>query len=222
MLVAVEGPSAVGKTTLLSSAAPAEGVVGEEWEALGIPRGSAPPRPQAPEAQQFWVDLNARRWDLLLKLEERQGAAYADTDPLKLYYNFALAGTGEVPREVFEEGWRRTREAVREHRLGFVDRVVYLEASRDTLSRRKAHDTTRTRSNFELHARLTDAMQGYYAALEKLRPGTLRWLDAEGPMPESSAFAASLEEAPRYERYDLASLDQLERDLDRLLRAGSP
>jgi hypothetical protein len=81
-------------------------------------------------AQKFWVDLNIRRWELLLDVEARRGAAFVDTDPPKLYYNFALVKVGELAYEVFEEQWRLSREAILERRLGFVDRGVYQSDSR--------------------------------------------------------------------------------------------
>ncbi len=222
MLVTVEGPSAVGKTALLLSATPTESVVGEGWEAVGVSRAAEPAAPLSSEAQRFWVDLNVRRWEQFLEVEERRGTAYADTDPLKLYYNFALVKAGELPREVFEEGWRLSREAMEGRRLGFVDRVVYLKASPATLAKRKASDAARTRRNFGLHQRLTKAMEGYYAALEELRPETVCWLDAEGEIPKHAAIEALSGEAPRRDRYDVALLDALKAELDRLLEGGSP
>lgn len=219
MLVAVEGPSAVGKTTLLGLV-PAERVVGEEWEALGIPRGSGPAEPRGVDAQRFWVDLNARRWGLLLDCERRHGEAYADTDPLKLYYNFALTSLGEMPREVFAEGWRWTLRAMEERRLGFVDRVVYLRASPSKLAERKAGDASRRRGGFELHVRLGSAMEAYYAALERLRPGTVRWLDTEGGVPEEGKSGLRDPGTEQRDRYDASIIGQLKHDLDRLLSDG--
>ena len=218
MLVTVEGPSAVGKTTLLRRATSVQNVVDEEWEAVGIPRGSGPAEPLALEAQRFWIDLNARRWELLLDVERRCGRAYADTDPLKLHYNFALTEVGELPRRVFEEGWRLSREAFRQRRLGFVDRVVYLKASTATLAERKAADGFRTRRNFGLHQRLGEAMEGYYAALEGLRPGTVCWFDAEGEVSRHAALPEALSHgAPRRDRYDVALMEEFKAELDRLL-----
>lgn len=220
MLVAVEGPSAVGKTTLLRQVL-AERVVGEEWEALGIPRGSGSAEPQGVDAQQFWVDLNSRRWQLLVDIEARHGEGYADSDPLKLYYNFALTSIGKAPHEVFEEGWRWTRRAMEERRLGFVDRVVYLQASPGKLAQRKAADASCSRRGFDLHVRLGHAMEAYYAAVERLRPGAVRWLDAEGEAPADAICALEEPEAHRRHRYDVTVLDRLKGDLDDLLTKGS-
>ncbi len=219
MLVAVEGPSAVGKSTLLRLAAPASSVVDEDWEAVGLSRAAGPAEPLSVEAQGFWVDLNIRRWALLLEVEQRCGIAYADTDPPKLYYNFALARIGELPRGVLEQQWYLTREAIGQRRLGFVDRVVYLDAAPRTLARRRAGDTSRTRRNFRLHQRLVGAMGDFYATLERIRPGTVRWMDAEREVSKTTAGEALTLDASRRDRYDLTSLDALKAELDRILQS---
>ncbi len=129
VLIAVEGPPAVGKMTLLMGV-PKELVVGEE--PLRIP-----PRTTPEEVLRLGVALNERRWTRLLGAESASGQAYADSDPLKLYYGFFSAAVGGLPaswpigttaREVFEEGWWLHRESVIERRLGFVDQVVLLYA----------------------------------------------------------------------------------------------
>lgn len=212
MLVVIEGPSAVGKTTLLT-AMPPEQVIGEE--ALLIPPGT-----DLLAAERYGVELNARRWERLVAAERRYGRAYADSDPLKLYYGFALAAEGELQREVFEEGWRLARRALSEERLGFADRVVFLSASPRTLAERRAGDSSRRRGKFSSHVRLIDAFALYYAALERARPGMLRWLDAEGDLRgDAMALIAGLGPS-EHGRYDVSLLDGLKRELDRVLAAG--
>lgn len=220
MIAVVEGPSAAGKTSALRPMPP-ELVVGEEWDALGIPRGSGPAEPRGRAAQRFWVDLNARRWDLLLEAEAAFGRAYADTDPLKLYYNFALVAVGAVAREVFEDGFRYTRTAMAARRLGFADHVILLSAPPEVLAARRAGDATRRRLNFDLHVRLGTPMDRYYAALDRLRPGTVHHIDA-GRDVQPAAVQATVRglEAIQRERYDVELLHQLKRELDKALRAG--
>ncbi len=185
--------------------------------AVGVPRAAEPAEPLSLGAQRFWVDLNIRRWELLVDVEARRGMAYADTDPPKLYHNFALLKAGELPREVFEGQWRLSREAIQDCRLGFVDRVVYLKASEEALAGRKAGDASRIRRNFELHQSLIGAMEEYYATLEKVRPETVRWIESEGEVSRRSAIAALSREAPRRDRHDVALLDDLKAELDRIL-----
>jgi hypothetical protein len=219
MLIAVDGPSAVGKTTLLRSL-PTEQVVGEDWEPLGVSRADRPADPLGEEMYRFQVDISERRWAKLLDVEARHGVAFADTDPLKLYYDFATVAVGAKPRIAFERDAHATRLAVAAGRLGFVDHVLLLSASPETLAARRARDleeTGRRRGNFSLHQRLGPAMEAYYAALEGLRPGTVHLLDAgANARPRALALLARL--APHgYERHALQILDSLVARLEAIL-----
>lgn len=216
MLIVVEGPTAVGKTTWLR-ALPPEQVVAEEWEALGIPRGGGPADPDGVEAQAFWVAANSRRWSLALEAERQHGLACVDTNPLKLYYNFALVAEGLMDRVVFEAGFQHTRAAMAEGRLGFADHIVLLTASPAALAARKAGDPNRSRRHFASNVRLGPALQAYHATLEELRPGTVRVFETENsPLPAAESLLSQLE-PPRWPRSDLATLDRLKQRLDRIL-----
>lgn len=120
LLIVVEGPSAVGKTTTLRRMPP-EQIVGEE-----IIRASSQGDPS-------YMEMNARRWKRFLEIEDRFGTAYADSDPLKLYYNFALASVGRLDRDVYEAEWSTSERAMLEGEVGFADRVVSLSASTEEL-----------------------------------------------------------------------------------------
>lgn len=210
MLIVVEGPSAVGKTTLLDRVR-AERVVGEE--ALRVPPGMG-----AMGAIPYAVESSARRWHRLLEAEARYGRAYADGDPLKLYYDYARVAVGDLDRAVYDAGWRSIAQAMDECRVGFADRVVYLFASPQTLAHRKASDATRRRGKFTLHVRLIPAMRAYYAVLERLRPGTVRWLDAEDdPRSETVSELEGSTLDLRRDRYDVSTLGRLKEELDRSL-----
>lgn len=209
MLIVIEGQSAVGKTTFLAPLPP-EQVVAEE--VLQIPASAGPL-----EALPYGVELNTRRWKRLVEAEARYGRAYADSDPLKLYYGFALVSVGELPREVFDEGWRLSAQAVAERKQGLVDHVVFLSAPPEKLAERKSGDASRRRGKFALHVRLGPAMEAYYAALERLRPGTVRWMDASGDIRGDATTLLTDLQSRGYERYDTAVLVELKRSLDRLL-----
>ncbi|MDP9371795.1 MAG: hypothetical protein M3Q65_04955 [Chloroflexota bacterium] len=67
--------------------------------------------------------------------------------------------------------------------------------------------------------RLGPSLKAYYAALERLRPGTVHRLEAAGDA-RAAAMVVLRRLAPhQYERYDTTVLDRLKRDLDRLLAA---
>jgi hypothetical protein len=205
-LVVVEGPSAVGKTTLLKFV-PADFVVGEE--VLRVPAGTGPL-----ESIPYAVESSARRWERLLETEVQHGHAYADSDPLKLYYDFARVAIGELDRAVYEAGWRSMARAMGEGKVGFADSVVYLSASPTTLTERRNTDTRRRRGKFALHVRLVPAMRTYYAALEQIRPRTVRWLEAEGAPQLEGLSAPEGSEGRMLNRYDVAALERLKQDLD--------
>jgi len=209
MLVAVEGPSAVGKTTLLREMPP-EQVVGEE--PLRTPDGMS-----REETSSHAAALNARRWNRLLEVEERHGCAYADGDPLKLYYDFARVSIGELDRETYEAGWHLMERAMVDERIGFSDCVIFLSAPLEELARRRVGDTTRRRRKFALHARLIPAMRAYYETLERIRPGTVRWLNAEGYLPEAIPPALLEQTFHRRNRYTVSDLESLKHELDLML-----
>jgi hypothetical protein len=217
MIIVVEGPSAVGKTSLLRTF-PASQVVGEEWEALGIPRGSGPEKPQSKDVQDFWVELHTMRWQKLLETKSSLGHAYADTDPVKLYYNFALVKRGYMEREVFERGFAQTEHAFLQSLLGFADHVIVLSAPPDILLQRKINDSSRHRSQFALHSHLGPLIEEYYTLLERLRPGTVHFIDATSDRRDeiTSALVAKLMPSSNT-RSDLSTLRHLKQSLDVLL-----
>lgn len=90
MIVAVEGPSAAGKTTWCKRHYPNRTV----WE--------VPPTPDAPDrrvdptgAEDYWAGQNSDRWRKALELEEKYGLAICDTDPFKLHYAWCLRQLGQ-------------------------------------------------------------------------------------------------------------------------------
>ena len=98
----------------------------------------------------------------MCEAEVQYGTAYADTDPLKLYYNFALALYGLLSREQLLLTFQTYRQALAAEQIGFADAAVFLRASTQALWERKQQDTSRQRRNFNLHNQLVDAFTSYY------------------------------------------------------------
>lgn len=184
-IVCLEGPSAVGKTTLAARLA-------AECGAAVVPELSgADAAPPIPRSADWFADRHAERW-----LEARRLAATGvpfvvlDTDPLKgLWYNptFAEAGWPDVP--TVARGYRARLLA---GRLGVPDRYVALTATVEQLRARRAGDPTRSRRGFEGNLGLVDTLQRWFAELAAAAPGLVTVLatdDRDALVPAVAAAA---------------------------------
>ena len=113
MIVALEGPSAAGKTTWLRRLVPPGHIIAEHG------RIELPSVRVGDEAA-FWAELNAQRWQHAVAVEGSTGRAFCDGDPLRLHYDYGLARVGLLPWERFEADVAACRSEIRDRRLGFV------------------------------------------------------------------------------------------------------
>ncbi len=195
VIVAVEGPSAVGKTTWCREHA---SVLVEEYS----PTGVEPDGLDAAYQAAYWVGVNSGRWRAAVDLESRSGTAICDSDPLKLHYSWSLARVGAAPWSRFEHEFTQARCAFASGNLGFADLVLISIPATAILQAQCDADTSRRRKNFALHSTLAEPLRSWYKAVEALEPGRVVWgLPANG-LPRSSP-------APRVRRSDPALLDQL-------------
>ena len=196
MIVAVEGPSAAGKTTWCRR-------VADRFVAEYVPTGHEP-EGNDPQAQgQYWTEVNARRWSEALELENALGHVLCDSDPLKLHYSWCLYRIGAAPRARFAHEYQQVRQAMRHRQLGFADTVLVTLPDEIALRKRKEGDATRTRRSFDLHVQLRRPLQEWYRVLADLSPGRVAW---NLPL----AWPGPLTDAPvRVERYDIELLDTL-------------
>jgi hypothetical protein len=82
MIVAIEGPSAVGKTTWCRTHAPK--FVKEAPPDLDAPDLFADPI----DVANFWARFNSGLWQSALRIERQEGIAVCDSDPFHLYFSF--------------------------------------------------------------------------------------------------------------------------------------
>jgi hypothetical protein len=198
VIVAVEGPSAAGKTTWCRA-------LGREFVSEYLPTGHEPDGTDPDTRAGYWVGVNESRWSSALALEATHGVAVCDSDPLKLHYAWCLARTGADSPVRFLSEYARVREAFSLRRLGFADAVMITLPDEQTLRRRKTSDTTRTRRSFELHLQLRKPLTEWYRRLEELRPGGVLW-----QLPTQSADLNVIAgEVRPSNRYDLGLLDAL-------------
>jgi hypothetical protein len=188
VIVAVEGPSAAGKTTWIRRVAPHLEVA--EHRALRPPAGDVT------GVAAFWTSANAQRWHAALQTEAAAGAALCDTDPLKLHYEFCLVRIGLGTLDGLRAGVIACRAAIVDGALGLVDLVICNVPDEATLIHHRDTDHGRQRRNFDVHRRLGPPLVEWYSALEQLDRGRVMW-----------GFPEALPNAPRRDRYDLDLYD---------------
>ena len=158
LVVCLEGPSAVGKTTLAAELARGCGAaVVPELDATGAP----PPGRSAA----WFVERHAEQWRLAREFAITAPFAVLDGDPFKgLRYNWVYA----------EEGWEGVetvaplyRAQIEEGALAFPDLYVALTAPEEELRRRRASDPSRSRRNFEKHLLMAGPLLRYFGELRE-------------------------------------------------------
>jgi hypothetical protein len=195
VIIAVEGPSAAGKTTWCRA-------TGKQFVAEYMPTGQEPDGSDPVEQATYWAKVNAQRWTQALALEDATGIAVCDSDPLKLHYSWCLAAVGAAPITRFERELGTVRQMFTEHRLGFADVVLLSIPDPKQLVQQRMGDPTRRRRSFALHARLAEPLAEWYGALEGLDPG--RVLDGFPPVNNTAPLPP-----PRPNRQDRDLLDGL-------------
>jgi len=203
MIVAVEGPSAAGKTTWCRKSM-------VEFVPEYAPTGKEPDGSDAAREARYWTEVNAARWSQAVDLEDRARVAVCDTDPLKLHYSWCLARIGAAPASRFACELASVREAISQRQLGFADVVLVAVPDEETLRRQKTGDPTRSRRSFELHAKLRDPLIEWYQCLDRLTPGHVMW-----ELPEHGVAYIS-KKSPSANRYDVRVLDALVAGLPQL------
>lgn len=200
MIVAIEGPSAAGKTTWCRTAA-------AEFVPEYAPTGTEPDGSDPVRQAHYWTEVNRGRWSKALDLEDRVQVAVCDSDPIKLHYSWCLARVGAAPASRFAHELTCVREAMSHKQLGFADLVLVTVPDEETLWLQKIGDPTRSRRSFELHAKLREPLIEWYQCLSRLRPDQVVWglpLDGVGSISGT---------APSPNRYDVRVLDALIREL---------
>lgn len=202
MIVAIEGPSAAGKTTWCRTAA-------VEFVAEYAPTGSEPDGSDPVRQARYWTEVNRGRWSQALDLEDRVGVAICDSDPMKLHYSWCLARVGAAPASRFTHELTCVREAMSHEKLGFGDLVMVTVPDAETLRLQKIGDPTRSRRSFELHAKLREPLIEWYQCMNRLRPGQVVW-----ELPE--ICVGSISGTTPSDRYDVEVLDALICELPKL------
>jgi hypothetical protein len=194
MIVAVEGPSAAGKTTWCRQ---------QLWPVVAeyAPTGTEPDGSDEDRRAAYWGGVNSGRWQRALELEAEHRVVLCDSDPLKLHYSWSLARIGAGPWSRFEHELRYVREALAADRLGFADIALVSIPPVHVLRTRKATDPTRQRRSFGLHAQLREPLREWYTAVERAEPCRVVWSWPAAGVP--------IAQSERAQRCDPALLDRI-------------
>ncbi|HEV2374612.1 MAG TPA: hypothetical protein VGS19_20930 [Streptosporangiaceae bacterium] len=170
MIIVVDGPSAVGKTTWVAAHCHERTVVGEGRPSPGPDRDLHPTGAAA-----HWAQVSAARWAAACHTEQRHHIAVCDTAPFKLHYTWSLWQTGHATTVAWHAELAATRQLFTEHQLGLADLVLVAIPDQATLAARRDGDLTRRRRNFDLHRQLAAPLRDWYQAISELDPHRVRW-----------------------------------------------
>lgn len=168
MIVAVEGPSAAGKSTWCArQSCPTVPKY--------TPTGNEPDGSDPLEQGDYWVRINSERWGQAVALEKDNDVVLCDSDPLKLHYSWCLARIGAAPWSRFEHELHGVRTAFATGRLGMADLALISIPPLEVLRQQKDGDPTRRRRTFDLHAQLAGPLREWYSALAEVDPDRVAW-----------------------------------------------
>ena len=185
-IICLEGPSAVGKTSLAADLALAGAAVVPEL--IGNP-------PPTTDPSEWFVAGHAANWAHAMKLAAVAPLVVLDGDPFKgLWYNWTYADAGSPTLDEVAAAYRRV---VKSGALRFPDVYVVLGATEEQLRQRRGGDLARARRNFELHLRLLRPQQRYFAAVAAVAPGCVLWLETTDRAAQAAAVLAEVGKLPR-------------------------
>jgi hypothetical protein len=198
VIIAIEGPSAVGKTTWCREHCSGRFV--EE----AAPDVSAPDLHSDPKhVAEFWVEFAIQRWQVALEMEREDGVAICDGSPLHLYYSWALWKSGALPETLFATETRLYRHAIERRELGFADLVFWLDAPIAELRRRASADRARGRRRHEMNLGCVPWMKAWFRQSERCLPGTMQ------ACPSSFEIQRFAVRPSNHNRYDAAAFDRI-------------
>lgn len=168
LVVCIEGPSAVGKTTLAAALA-------RECGAFIVPEVDASAAPAIADSAAWFIDAHAAQ---SAHARAANGASFSvlDGDPFKaLWYNRVFAEQGWPGVDVVAPLYRTH---LARGTITWPDLYVVLDATEVQLRARRSGDATRARRGFEHHLRLIEPLRDHFMTLAAAAPGHVVFVDS--------------------------------------------
>ena len=175
MKVVIEGPSAIGKTSLCNNLLRSfQSVVLEETIIKPIENYSPY------EEAIYYMNYEMDRWKKSESLSGSNELVIFDTDPFKsLWFNWSLGFQNCLTLDELD-GFLRTR--IDTNKIGFPDLYIVLKASQKELLHRKQVDKLRHRENFDWISKVNPYRNRYFEFIHSIEPERVIFLNAEvGP-----------------------------------------
>lgn len=170
MIICLEGPSAVGKTTVASALA-------DQFGAAVIPEVNILFTRPAQESATWYFERQVQRWKLALQENQTHRFVVLDGDPFQpLWYNWAYNYIGWQGLDVLSNFYQ---EQVNLGHLAFPNIYYVLSADEADLSERKARDKTRARRGFEKHLLFVLPQKRYFEAMQQFCPSRVAFVPAD-------------------------------------------
>lgn len=200
MIICLEGPSAVGKTTTCSALA-------EQMDAYIVPEVNALFERPTDAPPNWYLERQVERWAIAQKQSANNRLTVLDGDVFQpLWYNWAYDFVGWQDLDVLSEFFRPRIEA---GALGFPDCYICLFTNKAELRRRKEADQTRTRRNFDAHLKLVQAQSRYFGAMSHIAPSLVHQVEAEGVETNVSRISDKTAAPTENGRNDLRLFDSM-------------
>jgi hypothetical protein len=202
MLICLEGPSAVGKTTTSQKLA-------EQYGAYIIPEVNQLFDRPTPEPALWYFERQVERWSIAQEKFKTYELVVFDGDPFQpLWYNWSFNFVGWQPLSVLRDFYR---QQIITQRIGFPDQYILLCKNEIELRQQKENDLTRKRKSFEKHLQLIESQKHYFQALNTISPGIVYLIDTKSVEWNAQNIISHLSciTKPSEHQYSLSLFDAL-------------
>ena len=196
MILCLEGPSAVGKsTTALSLAEEIGGAVIPEANKLYE-------RPISVEPN-WYLQRQVERWAMASKYWAQGKIPILDGDPFQpLWYNWVYAKEGTWQSLDFLSSFYEP--LVTAGTIRFPDRYFVLDVELETLSIRKVNDSNNKRSRFLKHLDFIEPQKRYFSEMNRLSPGRAHFVSNSSSTPNlAKRISSSIAKTEVVEQNDI-------------------